>query len=231
MARLARAVVPEYPHHVTQRGNRRQKTFFCDGDYQAYLGLLRQWYGKHALRVWAYCLMPNHVHLIVVPPSEDALCRAIGEAHRRYTRMVNFREGWRGHLWQGRFASFVMDDPHLLTAARYVERNPVKAKLVRRAADWPWSSAAAHVSGKPDGIAETDWLTERIAGWVCTWEEHLSQPDEADFGGMMRRRENTSRPLGDKPFVQKLEAILGRPLLPGQPGRPRKDNEKPYGVP
>ncbi len=226
MARLARVVVPNCPHHITQRGNRRQQTFFRDDDYREYLDLLVEWCGKHEVRIWAYCLMPNHVHLIVVPPTAEALCRAIGEAHRRYTRMVNFRQGWRGHLWQGRFASFAMDGRHLLAAARYVERNPVKAKLVKRAAAWPWSSAAGHISGKPDGIAETAWLTQRIAGWVCTWAEHLRIADEKDFGELMQRHENTGRPMGGKSFVKKLESLLGRTLLPGRPGRPRKAGEK-----
>ena len=120
MARIARVVVPGMPHHVTQRGNRRQATFFVEGDYRAYLTLLKEWTGRYELRLWAYCLMPNHVHLIVVPPAEQALCRGVGETHRRYTRLVNFREGWRGHLWQGRFGSFVMDEPHLMAAARYL---------------------------------------------------------------------------------------------------------------
>jgi putative transposase len=99
MGRIARVVVSGAPHHATQRGNRRQKTFFSDGDYRSYLELMGEWSRRHALRIWAYCLMPNHVHLIVVPPSEPSLCRGVGEAHRRYTRMVNFREKWRGHLW------------------------------------------------------------------------------------------------------------------------------------
>ena len=110
MARLARVVAPGFPHHVTQRGNRRQTTFFLDDDYRAYLSLMAEWCGRHGAHVWAYCLMPNHVHLIVVPEAADGLRRAIGEAHRRYTRLINFREGWRGHLWQERFASFPMDE-------------------------------------------------------------------------------------------------------------------------
>ena len=119
------------PHHVTQRGNRRQQTFFGEEDYQHYLELMAQFCRAEQVAIWAYCLMPNHVHLIVVPQSAESLRRAIGEAHRRYTRWINFREGWRGHLWQGRFASFVMDEDHLLTAARYVELNPVRAGLVQ----------------------------------------------------------------------------------------------------
>jgi putative transposase len=119
-----------------------------------------------------------------------------------------------------------MDGRHLLSAARYVERNPVKARLVGSAAAWPWSSAATHVSGKTDGIAETAWLTERIAGWVCTWAEHLRKRDEKDFGAMMRLHETTGRPLGGKSFVKKLESLLGRTLLPCRPGRPKKTREK-----
>jgi putative transposase len=116
------------PHHITQRGNRRQTTFFCEEDYAAYLELMSQWCAQEGVQVWAYCLMPNHVHLIAVPETEDGLRRAIGEAHRRYTRRVNFRQRWRGHLWQGRFASFVMDESYLLAAARYVELNPVRVR-------------------------------------------------------------------------------------------------------
>ncbi|MDD5168160.1 MAG: transposase [Syntrophales bacterium] len=130
MARIARVIAPGYPHHVTQRGNRRQETFFADDDYAAYLELLSEWTRKHDVEIWAYCLMPNHVHLIAVPDSEEALARAIGEAHRRYTRRINFREGWRGHLWQERFASFPMEESYLLAAARYVEMNPVASGLV-----------------------------------------------------------------------------------------------------
>ena len=126
MARLARVVASGLPHYVTQRGNRCQQTFFCDDDYRTYLELMAEWCGAHQVEVWAYCLMPNHVHMIAVPHSADGLGRAIGEVHRRYTSMVNLREGWRGHLWQGRFASFILDKPYLLTAARYVELNPVR---------------------------------------------------------------------------------------------------------
>jgi len=218
MLRIARVVAPEMPHHLTQRGNRRQEVFFGEDDYRAYLVLMKEWYGRYGLRVWAYCLMPNHVHVILVPPSEMALCRGVGEAHRRYTRRVNFREGWREHLWQGRFASFVMDEPYLMAAARYVERNPVRAKLVERAEDWPFSSAAAHVSGRGHSWVEGDWLQERTAGWVSTWRDYLAEPDDPALGQGLRRRENTGRPLGDRPFLERLGKLLGRDLLPKKPG-------------
>ena len=129
MSRIARVIAPGYPHHLTQRGNRRLPTFFCDDDYHEYLALMAERCDECDVAVWAYCLLPNHVHLIAVPAEADSLRRAVGEAHRRYTRYVNFREGWRGHLWQGRFASFVMDERYLLAAARYVEMNPVRAGL------------------------------------------------------------------------------------------------------
>ncbi len=118
MARLARVVAAGFPHHITQRGNRRQEVFFGDEDYQAYIDLLATWCSHYGVAMWAYCLMPNQVHRIAVPKSVDGLTPALSEAHRRYSRHINFREGWRGHLWQGRFASFPMDEPYLLVAAR-----------------------------------------------------------------------------------------------------------------
>ena len=167
MARLARVVVPGLPHHITQRGNRRQQTFFCDEDYEYYLELMGQWCTVHQVEIWAYWLMPNHVHLIAVPRSPDGLRLAIGEVHRRYTRMVNFREGWRGHLWQGRFASFVLDEPYVLTAARYVELNPVRAGLVKAPSRYRWSSAAAHVRGKDDALVQVAPLSScATLAWV-----------------------------------------------------------------
>src|SRR5271165_2027832 len=165
MARLARVVAPGFPHHITQRGNRRQQTFFCDEDYRSYLELISEWCGAFEVEVLAYCLMPSHLHLIAVPRSADGLRRAIGEVHRRYTRMVNFREGWRGHLWQGRFASFVLDEDHLLTAARYVELNPVDAGLVRAPSRYRWSSAAAHLRGRDDALVQVAPLLQMAPNW------------------------------------------------------------------
>ena len=124
MARLARIVVPQIPHHITQRGNRRQQTFFSAADYQTYLDFLIKYCTRERVEIWAYCLMPNHVHLIAVPETADGLRRAIGETHRRYTCEINEREDWRGYLWQGRFASFPMDQSYLLAAACYIELIP-----------------------------------------------------------------------------------------------------------
>ena len=216
MARLARVVAPGLPHHVTQRGNRRQKTFFCEKDYVAYIRLMKEWCTRCHVDIWAYCLMPNHVHLIAVPESEDGLRLAIGEAHRRYTRRVNFREGWRGHLWQGRFASFVMDQPHLLSAARYIEMNPVMAGLVSRPQDWRWSSAAAHIAGQNDTLVKANPLTQLVS---TGWQAFLQLPVDDESLTLLRRHEKTGRPLGDKTFVENLENMLGRILTAQKPGR------------
>ena len=140
MARIARVIAEGMPHHITQRGNRRQQTFFSEDDYKAYLELMAEWCEKYDVQIWAYCLMPNHIHLIAVPSKKETLRLAIGEAHRRYTRRINFSKGWRGHLWQERFHSFVMDEHYLLATVRYVERNPVAARLCRHPRDWRWSS-------------------------------------------------------------------------------------------
>ena len=147
MPRIARVVAPGLPHHITQRGNRRQETFFCKEDYQSYLAFMAEWCQKSQVEIWTYCLMPNHVHLIAVPKSEEGLRRAIGEAHKRYSNRINSREGWRGHLWQGRFSSYPLDEAYLLTASRYIEMNPVHARLVKAPEDYPWSSASAHLAG------------------------------------------------------------------------------------
>jgi putative transposase len=165
MARIARVVVPGIPHHVTQRGNRRQQTFFLPDDYKAYIDLLAEWCRICRVEILAWCLMPNHVHLIVVPETETALARAIGEAHRRYTRRINFREGWRGHLWQERFASFPMDEGYLLAAARYIEMNPVAAGIVSHPGDYRWSSAGAHLAGLDDALTRVEPLLALVDSW------------------------------------------------------------------
>lgn len=221
MARLARVVVAGVPHHVTQRGNRRQRTFFSDDDYAAYRALVAAGCQRGGVQIWAYCLMPNHVHLIAVPATEDGLALGIGEAHRRYTRRINAREDWRGYLWQGRFASFPLDPRHLVAAARYVERNPVRAGLVRSAGDWPWSSARAHLEGRDDELVRARPLLDMIGDWAAFLGADVSQP-EMDA---LRRHARTGRPFGDEAFVERLEATLGRSL------RPRKRGRKPKRAP
>jgi len=207
-------VIPGVPHHVTQRGNRRQRTFFREDDYTTYKRLLAEWCRARSVEVWAYCLMPNHVHLVVVPSSADGLRAAIGEAHRRYTLMVNRREGWRGCLWQGRFASFPMDPGHLYNAVRYVELNPVRAGLARKPEDWRHSSARARLLGRTDPLTGSRSPLESIGDWRGFLAEELPEDRLDDI----RRHEKTGRPLGDERFVASLESALGRRLRRRRPG-------------
>ena len=218
MARIARIVVPDCPHHVTQRGNRRQPTFFCDRDYRDYLELLAESCRRAGTAVWAYCLMPNHVHLVMVPDSEDGLRAALGEAHRRYTRRINLRHNWRGHLWQERFHSFPMDEHHLLAAVRYIERNPLAAGLCERAEQWRWSSARAHIAGRDDVLVRTAPMLQL----VDDWRAYLGQASSDREIGEMQHHLCNGRPLGSADFVDTLEARLGRVLQRQQPGPKRR---------
>jgi putative transposase len=191
--------------------------FLLPDDYPTYLELLDSWCRAAGTDVWAYCLMPNHVHLILVPSRADGLRAALGETHRRYTRHVNRREGWRGHLWQERFHSFVMDEAHLMACARYVELNPVRAKLVTRPEAWPWSSARTHLAGRPDGIVALAPLLTRAADWRALLDGGL---DEAALEAI-RRHGRTGHPLGSDGFLEGLRPRLGRDVRPRPPGRPK----------
>ncbi|MGH6785983.1 MAG: transposase, partial [Novosphingobium sp.] len=167
MARLPRYVLPGVPHHVTQRGNRRERTFFEDGDYALYLDLLAQGAERHGVEVWSYCLMPNHVHIVAVPRDGDALARTFRHVHRHYTGYVNARLRVTGHLWQGRFSSVAMDEAHLHAALRYVALNPVRARLVARAADWRWSSVRAHLAGRDDHVVRVAPALDRVGDFAA----------------------------------------------------------------
>lgn len=214
MPRIARLVIPGIPHHVIQRGNRRQQVFFSDEDKLVYLKILKDQGKKKGLRFWAYCLMDNHVHLIAVPGFRDSLSRAISETHRRYTNLINIRENWKGYLWQGRFLSFPLGDAHLLAGARYIERNPVRAGLVQKPEDYFWSSARSHVRKiKDDVISDDDPF-----GALDDWAEFLQQ-DEMNDADLFRRHTRTGRPLGNEAFIRRLEEVTGRILFARKPGR------------
>ena len=218
MARRARVVIPDTPHHVTQRGNRRQQTFFRDADYALYLHLAAEAFAEAGVEVWAYCLMPNHVHLIAAPGRADALAQAVGATHLRYTRQVNRRERWTGYLWQGRFASFPMDEDYLRQCARYVGLNPVRAGLTSRAMDWPWSSVRAHVEGLPDRLLTPGPLAERLGGEMAGF---FDLDVAAEARQALRRASTTGRPLGAGAWVKALEAATGRTLTAAPVGRPK----------
>ena len=217
MPRIARVVAPDLPHHVTQRGSRNQRVFFSDQDKSGYLTIFKEEMARRKVEVWAYCLMDNHVHFVVVPRNDDALAKLFREAHKRYARMINQREGWRGHLWQERFHSFVMDERHLLAAMRYVETNPVKANIVKVAEEYRWSSAGAHVKGAEDSLLSPCYLIDEIKDW----RGYLNDSSwGATYDKNVEKHLNTGRPLGSEEFILRLEDITNRALKPKTSGRP-----------
>ena len=208
MARMPRIVVPSRPHHVTQRGTRSQKTFFFEGDYRFYIRLMAEFTTKTDTAVWAYCLMPNHVHMVMVPSSQDGLRATLAEVHRRYARFINKREGWQGHLWQERYHSCPMDESHLLAAVRYIEMNPVSANICHNAGDWPWSSARAHLNGRDDSLVSVLPMLKRIDNW----SNYLMAPVDEKQQCRIQQHASSGRPLGDDDFMTELSQITGRDL-------------------
>jgi len=218
MARFARVVIPGCPHHLIQRGSRRQRVFFSDEDRAFYLILLKRQIEKFGISLWAFCLMENHVHMIAVPRGKDGFARAIGEVHRKYTSVINTREDWKGYLWQGRFITYPLSDDHLFAAIRYVERNPVRAGLVRAAEDYEWSSARAHVRKEPHPLLTTCPLEAVIPDWSA----YLQQSDRPGDVEKLIRHGETGRPLGDEDFLKQLEALSGRILVLKKKGRKKR---------
>lgn len=219
MTRRARIVVADCPHHITQRSNRREPIFFENGDQDVYRDLLAEQAAKSRVDIWAYCLMPNHVHIIAAPKDATGLGRAVGETHRRYTNFINARGRWTGHLFQSRFASVPMDEAHLLSCVRYVSLNPVRARLVARAEDWPWSSVRAHLASRDDGLVQVAPVLSRVADFAS-----LLSPDCVDEEAFAKIRlaEGTGRPLANADFIAGLEKILGRRIARRAPGRKPK---------
>jgi putative transposase len=220
MARLPRLVLPGIPHHVTQRGNRREQTFFEDGDYALYLDLLADAAGRAGVEIWAYCLMPNHVHLVAVPSDQDGLRRCFRYVHRHYTGYINARMRVTGHLWQGRFSSVAMDEPHLMAALRYVALNPVRARLVERAEDWRWSSARAHLAGADDHVVKVAPALDRMPDFAAFLSESF---DEAMTYAALRRAESVGRPVGSPEWLEDMEIRTGLTLRPQKRGPKMKE--------
>jgi putative transposase len=223
MPRVARIVIPDMPHHVTQRGNNRQDVFFVDDDRRTYLALLKDRSAKYGLEVLGYCLMTNHVHIVGIPSTEESLAKAIGRTNLAYTQAVNRLHGRSGHLWQNRFYSCVLDEPHMWRALSYIERNPVRAGIARVAWRYPWSSAAAHVGGRDaSGLLDLDvwsqtWNAEK-------WAAELRCPEEEGQAARLWNATNTGRPLATDSTLSKLEHKLGRRLRALPIGRPRAEN-------
>ncbi|TGX43485.1 transposase [Sphingomonas naasensis] len=221
MARLARSVFAGHPHHVTQRGNGRAQTFFDAEDYAAYRDLLGVHCAAAGVAVWAWVLMPNHVHLILCPGDADGIRRALAPVHRRYAGRVHARLRRTGHFWQGRFGCAAMDEAHLSAAIGYVLLNPVRARLVARAEDWPWSSVHAHL-GAADGVTDTAPVAARAPDLSAL----LRAGEDVERIARLRRAETIGRPIGDSGFLARLERESGRKLAPRKRGRKPRDAGK-----
>jgi len=229
MPRIARVVIPECPHHVTQRGNHRQKVFFAANDREIYLKLLGKFFQRYQIHLAGYSLMPNHVHHISVPKLETSLAKGVGLLHNDFSRWQQIQRNLTGHLWQNRFYSNPLDESHCWMALRYVELNPVRAGLVKYAWDWPWSSAHAHVTGiDKTGLLNMDlWRSQfNEIQWKAFLLEGLGMPDELD---RIRLASRTGRPLGSHAFIQKLEAMTGRSLFPQKRGLKLGMKRKAFG--
>jgi putative transposase len=219
MARLSRIVIPGFPHHVTQRGNGRQQTFFNPKDYALYRDLLREHAAAHGVAVWSWVLMPNHVHLILVPEEKDSLRACLSKVHRAYAGHIHAREQRTGHFWQGRFGCVAMDEAHLHAALPYVALNPVRAQLVKRAKQWKWSSVHALLDpAKGDGLTDTAPVLERVGDFSGV----LRVGEDEILSASLRRAETIGRPLGDDAFMAHIEAMSGRDPRPGKRGRRTK---------
>ena len=220
MPRTARIVVPDLPYHITQRGNYRQNVFEDDEDRLSYLSWIDDYSKKYKLSIFAYCLMDNHVHFIVIPREEDSLAKVFSISHMRYSQYFNKKKNASGHLWQGRFYSCVMDEDYLMAALRYVERNPVRAGIVRKPWRWKWSSAGVHV-GQEEGVINLENITSLIDTTEEEWKEYIDLGENEEKVEEIRKHTLLGRPLGTKDFIAKLGKRIGRVLNVLPRGRPR----------
>ncbi len=221
MPRVARHVFPTIPHHITQRGNRREDVFFCGDDKQLYLEWLIDYCDKYDVSVLSYCVMDNHIHLVLTPSTEDGLMKVLKPLHMRYAQYMNKQKGWTGHLWQGRFFSSPLDEAHTHAAIRYVERNPVEANMVEKAEQYKWSSAAHHC-----GLVSNDALAHQANEMTdikpCDWSKWLSAPENMALTTVLARNIEKGLPCGNDRFISKLEQIANCAMQFRPQGRPQK---------
>jgi putative transposase len=220
MSRLARSTIIGYPHQVTQRGNYGQTVFEEEADFRRYLAWLRECADHYSVEIWAYCLMRNHVHFVCVPKADGSLAHAFNTLHMKYAQYFHGKKGLTGHLWKGRFLSCMLDGRSVFEEVRFIENNPVRAGLVARAEDYPWSSARHHVLGESDPVMrDACFLTREINDWRTYLRDGGDEPILKRTWQSMK----TGRPAGDEGFLRGLEEILGRRLVALPRGRPRKN--------
>ena len=204
-----------WPFHVTHRGNQRKTVFRTDDDRRSYLRLLERFSSRFGMSIWAYCLMRNHVHLIAVGEDRTSISKALGNTHRAYSRSRNVEADVTGHRWANRYFSTMLDEPHLWAAVRYVELNPVRARLVGEAIEYAWSSARAHAGIRADPILDSN---RPFPGPIGDWATWLRGGLEEQAANSLRANTSTGRPTGSEGFILKLEQRLGRRLLPQKRG-------------
>jgi putative transposase len=218
MARIARVVIPNLPHHVTQRGVRSMNIFFKDDDYEYYKKVLHEQAQVYDLEIISYCLMTNHVHLIVIPKTKESLSKVIGETHRLYTRKINFEQKVKGHLFQSRFYSTPLDETHLLNAIKYVELNPVKARIVKFAWDYMYSSVLHRLDCVNDEILSYHEVFDNIKNY----KNFLLEQEEYKN---LEEKTRTGKPCGDLAFYEKIKELTGIDYLPKKRGPKSKENK------
>ncbi len=213
MPRRQRCVVEGLPHHVTQRGVDRCAAFLSDTDRLTYARLLRDNLGSAGVRVLGWCLMTNHVHLVVLPELADSLALLLRRVHGRYAQYFNVRSGRTGHLWQNRYFACPLGPAHLWSALAYVDCNPVRARMVRTAAEYVWSSAGAHISGRDSmGILDLDWWRKQTIG--SDWERYLRG---FEFDPELEKCTYSGRPFGDRDLVTSIAERFERSWTRGRP--------------
>ena len=224
MSRSARIVIPDYPYHITQRGNYRQNVFIDDDDRIKYLSWIDEYSKRYQLSILAFCLMNNHVHFITIPGKEDSLSKVFSIVNMRHSQYLNKRMGESGHLWQGRFYSCVLDENYLIASLRYVENNPVRAGILKEAWKWKWSSAA-HRVGISDGLIDLRGIGDFTGMSFEKWRQFLlSEECEGDIQ-VIRKYTTLGRPLGTDDFIAKRSRRAGKVLTVMQKGRPRKTSK------
>ena len=218
MPRISRAIAVGYPHHITQRGNYRQTVFTEETDYSRYLELMSVFAPKYGLEIWAYCLMPNHVHFIGVPGRQESMARTFNTVHMLYAQYFNRKQKLAGHLWQGRFYSCVLDERHLYAAFRYVELNPVRAGIVSSVQNYPWCSAGSHIMGIGNPVLSKCFMMETVENWG----QYLTLDSDQEAADNVIKATKAGRPCGGESFIRHIECLLNRQLAARPKGRPRK---------
>lgn len=228
MPRMGRVVLPNYPHHIVQRGHNRQVVFVCAEDFQRYLSDMGELKEAFHIKLYAWCLMTNHVHLLVCPESAAGLGQFMKSLAARATRYRNRLEGRSGTLWEGRYKSSIVDsEAYLLACCRYIELNPVRARMVAHAQDYPWSSFGSRMQLKPDSqLLDGHPCYDALAPTDVERRERYEQFVNAGIPEselrLIRDAVNRSQLTGGARFVDEIEQITGARLEMRGQGRPKK---------